>query len=672
MQFLTGVVVLGGIFLPFRALQSDTDFLTVGLWILIAVFVSTGAGRTVLAGSLIRLVTIGIKTGRYRRNGIVHQRIWLAERISDILSVSELAGTPWMVAFARLTGSTIEPGCSIESMPPLLGNLTLGANSTIGRDVHLSGWTILGDELVIAGFSFGSGVRVGNRSCINEGVIVGSDVEIEAGTLVDRDLANGSKVCGSPIEEVECLPWPVERPTKSKAWAWAYLVAPSILGMLNLVQVLPTALYFSTASQGQTASLPELFLGLLLLGPINLVVNALVSALIIRFASTFVAAGVYPVQSREGFFSWLVERQLQRTRRQSFWVYASVVTPMWSRLLGAKVGRNCEISTFNGQIGLVDIGDECFIADDASLAPRELKDGWVRLGGATLERRSFIGNSGLVRQGVTVRSGTLIGVASEAPPTNLANSSFFGLPPIEFPRRQLNGSETLRYNPTLALRARRLSVEIWRLSTGSISVLLFATMYLLAGAPPQNTQGFTMWLLQLGTIYAIASYAACLITVAVKWMLVGRVRSSEHDLWTSFVWRNELVWNFVESLAIPWTNSVVLETPIINHVFRLLGARIGKNVLISTWFLDDPDLITVETNASLLKSSDLQTHLFHDRLMQLAPVNVGANATIGSGTFLLPGSSVGNHTQIAAGSLVARDENVPGHAKLSGNPVEHR
>ncbi|MCX8530183.1 MAG: AMP-binding protein [Rhodoluna sp.] len=673
LQLLYGSATAGVVLFYLAAIREHLDpivLFSVGVG---TIAFTSGPGRALVSGLLIRLITSGVEPGSYERNGSIHLRIWLAERITDLFSVIELSGTRWINIFARITGSKVGRECVIESLPPVLGNLKLGDNSTIGRDVHISGWAVQGNNLLVAGFEVGSGVRIGNRSFISEGVTIGAGAEVEHGTLVYSDLAPSAVVTGSPMKPTEGITWPQTQAIQGRAWSLAYSLAPSVLALLYMVQFVPTFLYLS----GITASSSELTLGTLanaavFLGPVSLLLNALTSGLVIRFASRFVKPGFHAVNSLAGFFSWLVERQLQRSRRQSFWLYASVITPLWARFLGAKVGRNCELSTFNGQVGLLTIEDECFIADDASLAPRELKNGWVRLGPVVLERRSFIGNSAHVRAGVNLRSGVLIGVGSEAPENNVPSSSFFGLPPIEFPRHQLQGAESLRYKPNWSLKAKRFGVEVFRLSTGSVSFLLVGLMYLIAGSPANAASGPALWLFLVGALYVSASGVAALATIAAKWALVGRVKSSEHDLWTNFVWRNELVWNFVESLAIPWTAHVAIDTPIHNSVLRLLGARIGANASIATWFLDDPDLIEVGKNAVLMKASDLQTHLFHDRVMQLDRVNLGADVTVGSGSFLLPGSSVGEGAHISAGSLVARGEFVPSLAKLQGNPIEHR
>ena len=673
LQLLYGSATAGLTLIYLTAIREHLDPLVLFSVGVGTITFTSGPGRALFGGLLIRLATLGIKSGTYERNGLIHLRIWLAERFTDLFSVIELSGTRWMNIFARITGSKIGRDCVIESLPPVLGNLRLGDKSTIGRDVHVSGWAVQGYDLLVAGFEVGSGVRISNRSFISEGVNIGSGAEVEHGTLVDSDLAPSAVVTGSPMKPANGTLWPQTEANQRSAWSLAYSLAPSVLALLYMVQFVPTMVYFAVlANSSSELTLGNLAVVAVFLGPISLLINALTSGLVIRFATLFVRPGFHAVNSRAGFFSWLVERQLQRSRRQSFWLYASVITPVWARFLGAKVGRNCELSTFNGQVGLLTIEDECFIADDASLAPREQKNGWVRLGSVVLERRSFIGNSAHVRAGVHVHSRVLIGVGSEAPAQNVPAASFFGLPPIEFPRHQLQGAESLRYKPSWSLKAKRFGVEVFRLSTGSVSFLLIGLMYLIAGSPANAAPEPVLWLLLVGSLYVAASVVATLVTIGAKWALVGRVKSSEHDLWTNFVWRNELVWNFVESLAIPWTAHVAIDSPIHNLVLRLLGAKIGENASIATWFLDDPDLIEVGNNAVLMKAADLQTHLFHDRQMQLGTVTLGADVTVGSGSFLLPGSSVEEGTTISAGSLVARGELVPRDSRVRGNPIEHR
>ena len=640
--------------------------------VMLAVLAST-VGRAVLGGGLIRLMVLGVTSGSYKRNGLVHLRIWLAERIADICTVIELEGTIWLVIFARISGSKIGAKARLRSLPPVLGNLKVGSGTTIGRDVHLSGWHLEGSVLTVGEINIGANSMIANRIVVEEGINVGDRALVATGSLVSEDVANDSQVCGSPLQldRGSQVSWPASPARTRFIWRLMYGATPAALGTLYLIQFLPaivlTGLNLHTAAPGSLGW--ALIQSSLWLGPASLVLNALITGLLIRLANHFVRPGYFEEDSSEGYASWLVERLLQRSRIQSYWIYASVITPAWARLLGAKVGKNCEISTFNGQIGLVSISDECFLADDTSLAARETLNGWVRLGTVDLDRRAFIGNSATVSAGTRVSSEVLAGVASSVPNTNPVGSSYIGLPPIEFPRDVIQTKASETYLPSSKLRLKRSLVEVFRFTPAVASYCLVGLI--LIGVDTFNKYSDPLtWVLDYALAYLLSSYLAGFVAAVAKWLLVGRVRPSNHNLWTSFVWRNELAWNFVESLAIPWLGSVSIDSPVHNFFVRILGARVGRNASVSTWFLDDPDLVEIGANSVIAKSADLQTHLFQDRLMQLDKVRIGMGSTIGSGTFVLPGASIGHGSKVSACSLVPRDEALPSRTLWRGNPVE--
>ena len=49
--------------------------------------------------------------------------------------------------------------------------------------------------------------------------------------------------------------------------------------------------------------------------------------------------------------------------------------------------------------------------------------------------------------------------------------------------------------------------------------------------------------------------------------------ASEHPLWSSFVWRNEVADTFVETVAAPWFARAATGTPVMNLWLRGLGRR---------------------------------------------------------------------------------------------------
>ncbi len=55
-----------------------------------------------------------------------------------------------------------------------------------------------------------------------------------------------------------------------------------------------------------------------------------------------------------------------------------------------------------------------------------------------------------------------------------------------------------------------------------------------------------------GVVILLAGAVAAGSAVVAKWLLVGRIRPGEHPLWSSFIWRNEVVDTFIEMVSAPW------------------------------------------------------------------------------------------------------------------------
>jgi non-ribosomal peptide synthetase-like protein len=172
-----------------------------------------------------------------------------------------------------------------------------------------------------------------------------------------------------------------------------------------------------------------------------------------------------------------------------------------------------------------------------------------------------------------------------------------------------------------------------------------------------------------GPLLLAAGLTAAGLTTVMKWLLVGRFRAVEHPLWSSFVWRNELADTFVEVLAAPWLFRFASGTPLLNWWLRTLGVRIGRGVWLETLWLPEFDLVRLGDGATVNRGCVVQTHLFHDRIMSMDEVTLGAGATLGPHGIVLPGASIGARTTVGPGSLVTRGDAVPDDSRWLGNPV---
>ena len=135
------------------------------------------------------------------------------------------------------------------------------------------------------------------------------------------------------------------------------------------------------------------------------------------------------------------------------------------------------------------------------------------------------------------------------------------------------------------------------------------------------------------------------------------------------MWRTEVSDTFTEMLAAPWFANAAAGTPALAVWLRTLGAKIGRGVWTDSYWLPEPDLVTLGDGATVNRGCVVQTHLFHDRVMSIDTVTIEKGATLGPHSVVLPAAVIGADATVGPASLVMRGETVPAGSRWSGNPI---
>ncbi|MBU2663881.1 amino acid adenylation domain-containing protein [Actinoplanes bogorensis] len=613
-------------------------------------------GRIAVAAAGARLLLRGVRPGKYPRGGGVHLRLWAAERLAELTGATTVAGAGWMITYAKLLGAQISPDVDLHSAPPVTGLLKVGRGAAIEPEVDLSGHWVDGDIVRVGKVRVGAGSRIGSRSTLMPGARVAKGARVDAGTTVTGAVRAKRKTDG--------VAWPEARPPRrSRLWVAVYSVTAQLLGLMPVVAVLPALALL--AGRPTVASA-------LVMAPLAAIAYFVTYAVLVlagvRLLSVGLRAGFHPVRGRVAWQVWTTERLMGMARIALFPMYASLFTPVWLRLLGAKIGRDAEVSTVLALPAMTTVDDGAFLADDTMVATYELSHGWLRVAPARIGKQAFLGNSGIAAPGRSVPKRGLIGVLSSAPRKAKKGSSWMGSPPMPL-RRTVETSDAARtYAPPLRLKLARAAIELCRI----VPVMLAGALAVLVlGALALVWESFGAWaaVLAAGPVLFGAAIVAALTATAAKWLLVGRFRVTEHALWTSFVWRNELADTFVEVLAAPQLLRFASGTPLLTMWLRTLGAKIGRGVWLETFWLPEYDLVRLGAGATVNRGCVVQTHLFHDRIMAMDEVKLDAGATLGPHGIVLPGASIGARTTVGPGSLVTRGDAVPADSRWIGNPI---
>ncbi|MEE1783733.1 amino acid adenylation domain-containing protein [Streptomyces sp. SP17BM10] len=637
-----------------------------------ALLLYTPAGRLAIAAGGARLLLRGLRPGSYPRGGSTHLRLWAAERLAEASGATELSGA-WLVRYARALGAKVSPEVDLHSQPPVTGMLKLGRGCAVEAEVDLCGYWLDGDRLEVGQLKVGSGAVVGTRSTLLPGARVGKRAQVVPGSSVTGQVPTGQRWGGAPAVKLGRVErtWPKERPARRVRWSWMYGAsgaALSLLPVLPAAAALAVLALFVHPGDDLGTAVRGALLGLV---PATLAYGAVYAAQLVaavRLLSAGLVPGVHALHGRIGWQAWTVTQLMDRAREVLFPLYAGLVTPLWLRALGMRVGRGAEVSTVLALPSLTTVGDGAFLADDTLMAPYELGGGWMRLGEAKVGERAFLGNSGMTAPGRAVPKRGLVGVLSATPEKAKKGGSYLGMPPMRLPRAADEADQSLTYEPPARLLWARGLVELARvlpvLASGALGVLAVAALSRLAGSSALLAAALS------GVVLLAAGGAACAVAVVAKWVLVGRFRAVEHPLWSGFVWRNELADTFVEVLAVPWLIGAVPGTPLLNVWLRALGARVGRGVWCESYWLPEADLVTLGDGVSINRGCVVQTHLFHDRIMRMDTVVLREGATLGPGGIVLPGSTVGERSTLGPASLVMRAESVPADTRWLGNPIE--
>jgi non-ribosomal peptide synthetase-like protein len=649
---------------------------TVSWWWVLGGFVlfMSPLGRMTISVVGARLLLHGVQPGTYPRGGSVHLRLWSAERLAEAVGAANLAGAPWIAYYARALGAKVGRGVDLHALPPITGMLTLGKYSSVEPEVDLSGYWVDGDLLRLGRIRVGSNATVASRTTLGPGANVGARAQVAPGSWVSGDVPDGERWAGSPAARVGRArhDGPEERPPRAVQWLVVYGVTSGFFSALPLLAAIPGLLIIAAFVRDATtlASATGAVMAAVPLATLAwLATYALLTVIIVRLLATGMREGYHPVRSRIGWQAWATERVMDAARTLLFPLYSSLLTPVWLRALGAKVGSSVEASTVLLLPKMTTVGDGAFLADDTMVASYELGGGWLHISPARVGKRAFLGNSGMAAPGRAVPNNGLVAVLSAAPAKAKKGSSWLGSPPAQLRRAADLADQSRTFAPPVRLKLVRATVEACRLvptiCTAAIGAGVLLTLELVVDRISFPVAGLLSGLVLLAA-GAVAGGAA---TVA-KWLLVGRTKVTEYPLWSPFVWRNEVVDTFVEMVAAPWFANAASGTSVLNLWLRTLGAHIGRGVWCETYWLPEADLITLGDGATVNRGCVLQTHLFHDRILRMDTVDLAEGATLGPHGIVLPAASIGAGATVGPASLVMRGEAVPAGSRWIGNPIK--
>jgi acetyltransferase-like isoleucine patch superfamily enzyme len=677
----------------------------------------------------IPIVVKWLMIGRYRAGayplwGSFYFRWWFTTTIEAAVPIAYLTGTPLLNIYLRLMGAKVGPNVHLASDSfAIYDLLAIGEDSSINADSNLLGYTIENGQLKIGRITIGKRCFVGARAALREDTVMEDDSAIEDLSMLPRGavIPRGETWLGSPArsadfqsalrdqkpeylagtygrskptesrrsglarfsdggtEEMRPLQPTVSesaRPTTTRRFAFGVLHG---IGLLIFPVLVVAALFPGIVLMNHLNYLDPYYWYLLLAPLVGLSFIALLAleiAVVKWVLLGKVKPGRYPLHSFYYLRKWFVDQTLDLSLDILGPLYASVYLAPWYRLLGAKLGYGAEVSTASFiSPDLLSIGDESFIADSVSLGAPRVHKGVMTLGRNHIGKRSFIGNSAMLPPDTIIGDSVLIGCLSAPPPDPAdalrADTTWMGSPPIFLPQRQKSAAfpEETTFNPTAKLRVLRATIEFVRVITPSTCFIILISLLFSALLLLHDYFSLLDTLLFFPFLYLGCAIAAAAFTILAKWVLVWRYRPGEKPLWSTFVWRNELINALHEHLAEPFLVGALTGTPFICWYFRLLGAKIGRRVYMETTDFSEFDLVHVGDQAALNADCTIQTHLFEDRVMKMSTIDIAPHCKVGAGSLVLYDTRLEEGAALGDLSLLMKGETLPAWTSWEGIPA---
>ncbi len=627
-----------------------------------------------------------MKEGDYPVWGGYYFKWWFYKSFQKLTNVNLLSDTPLSATYLKFLGAKIGKDAQFSSFK-------IGAEDllTIGEDVSISSYVNIDNAWIENGFLKLRKIHIGNHVCIGSSSVVSGGVvmhdwsELNDLSCVSNDtIINENEIWeGSPAHKLR-VKTPIENSSplivplkKKRIYKAIYSFLILIFPLARLIPLLPVLILvhdFESIFENNAISYLYFMPLLAIVYVVGFIIQTAVSNRVLQYR---MKEGTYSVYSFVFMRKWLSEQVMNLSLEVLHPMYATIFIAPLFRLFGAKIGKNTEISTATGITHcLFEMGDGGFIADTATIGEFEVKGLRCTLKHTKIENDTFIGNSAVLPQGYELREKMLIGVLSTPPTPEVFKETpyndWFGSPSIPLPNRQeaQDFPLNLTINPSLSRKIMRGTIEFIRIILPT-SLIIFCSIqfidilhHLILG------KEYAQLFLSLPFLYlGMIGLPFLLITIVLKWIVIGKYKEEQLPMWTMKVWKSEGLTTLYEALAIPFLLDFLTGTGWLPICLRLFGVKIGKRTVMNTTDITEFDNVTIGDETILNDDSGPQTHLFEDRIMKIGKVTIGNKCSIGSGSIILYNTSIEDETRILALSLVMKGETLAGNKTWGGSPV---
>lgn len=184
-----------------------------------------------------------------------------------------------------------------------------------------------------------------------------------------------------------------------------------------------------------------------------------------------------------------------------------------------------------------------------------------------------------------------------------------------------------------------------------------------------HTRNVIWCLLAFCISYVFYPTTLMLVVVVFKRLFFIKIQEGTYKIGTFGAY----LWAFVNSLVtfVRFAGNLELfrVTPLLNLYYKGMGAKIGRDVIINSVIVYDPDLLEIGDNVVIGGDVVLMAHSGEGKYLHIRKVKIGNGASIGQSSTILCGAEIGEGAIVGAMSLVPKDCKIPPGSIYGGVPV---
>ena len=155
------------------------------------------------------------------------------------------------------------------------------------------------------------------------------------------------------------------------------------------------------------------------------------------------------------------------------------------------------------------------------------------------------------------------------------------------------------------------------------------------------------------------------LSIAAKWLLLGRIKPGRHPLWGFYYWR----WWLAQQIITATPLDYLVESPWLPRYFRLMGARVGRNVHLGTTSLAAFDLVAIGDDSSVGQDARLSGYSLEGGFLEIGGIRIGRRCYVGNRSILSPGTILEDGAVLEDLSLLPAGARIATGQHWTGSPA---